>query len=80
VFAVQRVAEGVEARDHVRPRRGHRRRGIARAMLAAMIEWGRELGREEVWVGTGTGNRAARGLYAGLGLSGEEAIIFERDL
>ena len=49
-------------------------------MLAAMIEWGRELGREEVGVGTGTSNRAFRGLYAGLGLSGEEAIIFERDL
>ena len=49
-------------------------------MLAAMIEWGRELGREEVGVGTGTSNRAFRGLYAGLGQSGEEAIIFERDL
>lgn len=41
------------------------RRGIARRMLAAMLEIGRSLGCEEAWVGTETDNEAARGLYRG---------------
>lgn len=39
------------------------RRGIARKMLDAMFEIGRENGCEEAWVGTEPDNVAARALY-----------------
>ncbi|UDL87537.1 GNAT family N-acetyltransferase [Mesorhizobium sp. PAMC28654] len=40
------------------------RQGIARRMLDAMFEIGRENGCEEAWVGTEPDNVAARALYA----------------
>src|SRR5262245_35974089 len=43
------------------------RRGIARRLLDAAIDLGRELGCDELWVATETDNRAARGLYEGRG-------------
>ena len=39
------------------------RQGIARKMLDAMFEIGRECGCEEAWVGTEPDNVAARALY-----------------
>lgn len=39
------------------------RQGVARKMLDAMFEIGREHGCEEAWVGTEPGNIAARALY-----------------
>ena len=56
------------------------RRGIARAMMEAMLEWGRELGCGEYWVGTETDNGPARALYRGFGPPEQEAIIYEGDL
>jgi ribosomal protein S18 acetylase RimI-like enzyme len=42
---------------------GYRRKGIARRMLAAMLELGKAIGCEEAWVGTEPDNLPARGLY-----------------
>ncbi len=57
-----------------------RRRGLARAMLDAMLAWGRELGCEEWWVGTETDNVPARGLYDSYGGEGEIFALYARDL
>lgn len=40
------------------------RQGIARRMLDAMLEIGRELGCQEAWLGTEPDNLPAKGLYA----------------
>jgi len=45
----------------------HRRQGVARELLAAMLERGRELGCSEAWVLTDRHNAPAMGLYAGVG-------------
>jgi aminoglycoside 6'-N-acetyltransferase I len=45
----------------------HRRRGLAGALLAAILERGRELGCSEAWVLADPGNAPAMGLYAALG-------------
>ena len=52
----------------------HRRRGIARALVAEMMAWGRERGCAEAWVATEPDNEAARGLYASL--KGDEVEDF----
>ena len=49
--------------DEVGTASTHRRLGVARLMLDAMFEWGRELGCTEAWLGTELDNVAARGLY-----------------
>src|SRR5262245_20853067 len=41
----------------------HLRKGIARRLMAAMFDWGRELGCKESWLGTETDNVAANALY-----------------
>jgi len=46
------------------------RRGVAAAVLDALLRRGRELGCREAWVATEAGNAPARGLYRALG--GEE--------
>lgn len=56
------------------------RRGIAKAMMLAMFDWGRELGCASSWLGTETDNVAARALYVSLGEPGEEIIMFDFDL
>ena len=48
----------------------HYRRGLGKAMLAAMLEHARALGCPEAWVLTDTGNVPAMRLYGSLG--GEE--------
>lgn len=64
--------------DEVGTAATHRRRGIARAMLAELIGWGREMGCEEAWVGTEPDNVAARRLYEDLGtrIAGDPAEGF----
>jgi aminoglycoside 6'-N-acetyltransferase I len=49
--------------DEVGTASTHLRQGIARAMMAEMFAWGRELGCEEAWLGTELDNDAANGLY-----------------
>jgi aminoglycoside 6'-N-acetyltransferase I len=51
--------------DEVGTASTHRRQGIARAMLAELFAWGRELGCEEAWLGTELDNEAANALYRG---------------
>ena len=45
----------------------HRRRGLARRLLACLLERGAELGCAEAWVLTEGDNAPARSLYASLG-------------
>jgi GNAT superfamily N-acetyltransferase len=56
--------------------------GIGRRLLKALLERGRELGCHEGWVGTGSGNAAARRLYASAGgfEDPEPFVIVEFDL
>ncbi|HEY4201198.1 MAG TPA: GNAT family N-acetyltransferase [Devosiaceae bacterium] len=49
--------------DEVGTASTHRRQGIARAMLAELFAWGRELGCTEAWLGTELDNEAANALY-----------------
>ncbi|MGN6100595.1 MAG: GNAT family N-acetyltransferase [Devosia sp.] len=52
----------------------HRRRGIGRALLAAMFEWGRELGCKEAWLGTELDNEPANRLYRGFAPAADEPM------
>ncbi|MFT4084398.1 MAG: GNAT family N-acetyltransferase [Nocardioides sp.] len=47
----------------------HRRRGLARAALAALAEWGAERGARTVWLHVETDNSPARALYDSLEFS-----------
>src|SRR6185312_10290362 len=62
--------------DEVGTASTHRRRGIARAMLAELFAWGRELGCTEAWLGTELDNIAANGLYRGYRPIEDTAIQF----
>lgn len=62
--------------DEVGTASTHRRRGIARAMLAALFAWGRELGCEEAWLGTELDNEAANALYRSERPVEDEAIQY----
>jgi ribosomal protein S18 acetylase RimI-like enzyme len=48
-------------------RADHRGRGHARALMAALLEWGAEQGASTVWLHVETDNEPALALYAGLG-------------
>ncbi|UVK39741.1 GNAT family N-acetyltransferase [Mesorhizobium sp. AR10] len=52
------------------------RQGIARKMLDAMFEIGREHGCEEAWVGTEPDNLAARALYEARGTAAEPFVMY----
>jgi ribosomal protein S18 acetylase RimI-like enzyme len=52
------------------------RRGIARQLVAAMLEKGREHGCEAVWVGTETDNDAANALY-GAWATGAPFLLYQ---
>ena len=45
----------------------HQRRGIAKALMRALFQHGRNLGCTCAWLGTERSNAAAMALYAGLG-------------
>jgi aminoglycoside 6'-N-acetyltransferase I len=60
--------------DEVGTASTHRRQGIARAMLAELFAWGRELGCEEAWLGTELDNDAANALYRGYRPVEDEAM------
>lgn len=52
------------------------RQGIARRMLDAMLETGRELGCQEAWLGTEPDNLPAKGLYARRGRLAEPFVMY----
>ncbi len=53
----------------------HRRQGVAAAMVAEALAWGRELGCDEAWVATEVDNAAANALYTSLGSQSDPALI-----
>jgi ribosomal protein S18 acetylase RimI-like enzyme len=64
--------------DEVGTASTHRRQGIARAMMAEMLTWGRELGCEDAWLGTELDNVEANGLYEGIKRGqGDRMIYYE---
>lgn len=66
--------------DEIGTALGYRRRGMARAMLGAMMGWGRELGCADAWVGTEPDNGPARALYSSFRLPEHHAVFYEGDL
>ena len=67
--------------DEVGTASTHRRQGIARAMMAEMFAWGRELGCADAWLGTELDNVEANGLYEGLKRGpGDKMIYYEFEL
>lgn len=67
--------------DEVGTASTHRRLGIAKAMMAEIFAWGRELGCTESWLGTETDNTEANGLYTRIkGKPGEVMVYYEFDL
>jgi ribosomal protein S18 acetylase RimI-like enzyme len=66
--------------DEVGTAPSHHRRGIARRMVDAMFDWGRELGCEESWLGTELDNVAANGLYRAAGGRTEAMAYWEFEL
>jgi aminoglycoside 6'-N-acetyltransferase I len=63
--------------DEVGTAPSHQRRGIARRMMQAMFDWGRELGCEESWLGTELDNVAANALYRGFDGQFAEMAYYE---
>jgi aminoglycoside 6'-N-acetyltransferase I len=54
----------------------HRRRGLGRRLLQAMLAHGRSLGCTEAWLGTEPDNTPARRLYEGAGARAEEFVLY----
>jgi aminoglycoside 6'-N-acetyltransferase I len=52
------------------------RRGIGARMMREMLDWGRELGCGEAWIGTELDNVPARALYRSLDPRQEEPFAF----
>jgi aminoglycoside 6'-N-acetyltransferase I len=61
--------------DEVGTASTHRRQGIARKLLSAMLEWGRELGCEEAWLGTELDNEEANALYRSFSPAERETMM-----
>lgn len=47
----------------------HRRQGLAREVIAALLEWGAEQGARTIWLHVETSNEPARALYDSLGFT-----------
>ena len=58
----------------------HRRRGIGRRMLDAMLAHGRALGCTEAWLGTDAANVPARRLYESAGAMSEPFLLYSFSL
>ncbi len=60
----------------------HRGRGVARRLLRAVFEYGKELGCRQAWVLTNRSNAAAMRLYASAGgvTDADDTTMFEFDL
>jgi ribosomal protein S18 acetylase RimI-like enzyme len=57
---------------------GHRRQGLARAVMAELLEWGAEQGATTVWLHVETSNAPARALYDDLGLAVHHLVRYLR--
>jgi len=58
----------------------HQRRGIGKRLLRRILDLARDLGREEVWLGTEDDNVAARALYKSLDGEEESFVMYTYDL
>ena len=54
----------------------HRRRGVGRRLLDALLAHGRTLGCTEAWLGTEDDNVAARRLYESAGNAPERFVLY----
>jgi len=54
----------------------HRRRGIGRLLMQALLAHGRRLGCTEAWLGTEHHNVPARALYEALGSAPESFVLY----
>ena len=54
----------------------HRRRGVGRLLLDAMLAHGRRLGCTEAWLGTEPDNVPARALYESAGAQPEPFVLY----
>ena len=58
----------------------YRRRGIGTRLLEMLLDVARELGCEEIWLGTEEDNAPARALYRSLGGKEEPFVMYTFDL
>ena len=58
----------------------HQRRGIASAMMKAMLAWGEKRGCTHAWIATETDNEQAKGFYAAQTFDHGTIAMFSRDL
>ena len=58
----------------------HRRRGIGRRLVEAMLDRGRALGCSEAWLGTEEDNAPARALYERTGGAAEPFVLYSFQL
>jgi ribosomal protein S18 acetylase RimI-like enzyme len=54
----------------------HRRRGLARAVMSALLDWGAEQGATTVWLHVETDNEPAIALYESMGLAVHHACRY----
>ena len=59
---------------HVDP--DHRRRGLGRAVVSELLDWGGSLGATTAWVHVEVDNHAALALYAGLGFRTHHSLRY----
>lgn len=81
--AGQRVATGVAVLDGdwlaihgLAVDASHRRRGLATAVMAALVEWGAEQGARTVWLHVETDNMPALALYDRLGFTEHHVVRY----
>jgi|SRR5690606_23411257 len=58
----------------------HQRRGVASAMIRAMLDWGKARGCAYAWVATETDNDKAKGFYAAQRFTHGEIAMFSLDM
>ncbi|MGB0920511.1 MAG: GNAT family N-acetyltransferase [Alphaproteobacteria bacterium] len=58
----------------------HQRRGIARKLMQALFDWGKERGCIELWLGTEADNDSGNGFYRALELDETPMIMYSDDL
>jgi aminoglycoside 6'-N-acetyltransferase I len=58
----------------------HQRRGVASALMKAMLDWGKAQGCTHAWVATETDNEQAKGFYAAQRYTHDTIALFAREL
>lgn len=58
----------------------YKRRGIATALVRALIDWGRAQGCASMWVATETDNAEGLAFYKALGLDAKTMAYFETEI